>query len=470
MKIFKLLGLTSLLIIFTTGCSINTESPEELINEELIYDESKYEIYKNIIKNDLPPSTLLILPSNSSEVGKINEVDLNNDGIEELVVFEKREKIEEDKNGTTKTKSEVGFMVLSKKDDDKYILEDDWIGYGNSIEYANFYDLDNDGYKEVILLIKEENATNMHIYSFKEDEIKEVYTLNPTWIKGEKKSLDLKIKIEDVNKDNKLEILMAHYDSLTSKLYFSVGHFDEYVKLIDFTQIDNVKSLQNLYITYGVVATEKSADKTIEKEGIILDIPMVKDNSYMTQILYFEDNKLKKAFRDDDLRLSKPYYIPIQDFNNDKVLEIPIVQGSGNVYTSKTDAHVNWYRWNGESDKEDSNIILTSKVYYNYQYNYKIQMPNNLTNINVKQEKLGNDILFKFYYYDIIDVKPKDIFTIGVVNKNILDDKKSGTSSNATLLAENQEYSFILYENDKEELKKLNLNAEILKEYFSLIY
>ena len=124
---------------------------------------------------------------------------------------------------------------------------------------------------------------------------------------------------------------------------------DKDLKLIDFTYFENVKDVQNAYITTGVVATEKLVDKTVEKNGIILDIPIAKDSSYMTQILYFEDGKIKKAFEDEDERLIKPYYIPVEDINDDKVIEIPMIPGSGNAYTSKSSANVSWYRWNGEN-------------------------------------------------------------------------------------------------------------------------
>ena len=89
MKLFKLITGASLLALLTTGCSLNSESPEELIKYKPIYNENKEILYKGI-NQLLPLNSSLILPSNSSEVGKINEVDLNGDGVEELVAFEKK--------------------------------------------------------------------------------------------------------------------------------------------------------------------------------------------------------------------------------------------------------------------------------------------------------------------------------------------------------------------------------------------
>lgn len=99
---------------------------------------------------------------NSIEVGKINEVDLNNDGKNEVVFFEKRENIN----------NEVGFTVLESKDDEsKDAL---YTESGDKIKYANFYDLDNDGNKEIILVVEEKNETTLTICRYENGEIKEL--------------------------------------------------------------------------------------------------------------------------------------------------------------------------------------------------------------------------------------------------------------------------------------------------------
>jgi hypothetical protein len=178
---------------------------------------------------------------------------------------------------------------------------------------------------------------------------------------------------------------------------------------------------------------------------------------------------MKKAFSDNEKNI-KPYYIPVEDINNDNVIEIPIVKGSGNTYAQKNSAEISWYKWNGKQD-EKSGLVFISKRYYNYQYNYKMFIPNNLiNNISIEQEYNGDDVLFKFYYYNAVNFKNKNLFTISVVSKNLVDDKKNALSTNNIILGETGEHSFILYQNDVEELKKLKINTDALREYFSLIY
>ena len=85
MKYFKLVGLIGLLTLFITGCSIDSQSPEQLIKDKPVYNEDKKIIYDGI-NQMLTRYTKLVVPLNSTERGSINEVDLNNDGKDEIFI------------------------------------------------------------------------------------------------------------------------------------------------------------------------------------------------------------------------------------------------------------------------------------------------------------------------------------------------------------------------------------------------
>ena len=429
MKLFKLTALSALLMITLSGCSLNSESPEQLIKEKPVYSEASLKLYKQIEKILPSLNSSLLLPRNSSEVAKINEVDLNKDGEKELVVFEKKEDVNENK-------TEVGFMVLKKDKNGEYQEEGNVLEGGETIEYANFYDLDKDNHLEIILLIKKQDKTNMYIYKFEDNELSKVDTLNPYWIKDKDNITDMKIKIEYIDNDDILDILVLNYNPKTNKVYSSLLNFDGKIKLLDYIEHENVKNLNNLYITYGQVDTNKN--------GIVLDIPNLKDNNYRTQILYTKDKKLEKVFKDDDKNLMKPYYIAVEDINKDKVLEIPIVAGSSSIYTLQSSSTVSWYRWNGKYN-EDARLVFNSRIYYNYKYNFKLDIPNNLVNkIYSEQEYQGENTLFKFYYHDSVENEPKNIFTIIVSPKPVADEGKNITNKSSMILAENYDNTFIL--------------------------
>ncbi len=466
MKLLKNTILVSILMISMTGCTSVNKSPEELIKDKPIYNEENKELYESVSKMIVNGSSL-VLPSNSQDVGKINRVDLDNDGIDEIIAFEKN------KNLNT-NEYEIGFLVLNQCSNNQYEEKAKISQPGESIEYANFYDLDNDGTKEIIVAIKDESKTQLYIYKFENGEIQYDLKIAPTWIKSRENLNDMKIEIGYINDDNILDILMINYDSKNSQMYASIANFnnkDKCLDLLDYVKFDNVKNVSELYITLGTVSSQVKGS-TIK--GIVLDIPVIKDSSYFTQILYFDNKSLKKAFNDDDKNLMKSYYIPVEDVNNDKVIDIPILNGSlnENTYTSKSSANISWYRWNGKSD-ENSRLLFTIQVYYNYEYNYKLLIPNNLANkIYIEQQYSSDNTLFKFYYYDNLDSNPKNLFTIIVSSKAIVDESKNVNlvTQASGALKETEKYSFGLVIDDKDELEKLDITIDVLRDYFSLIY
>lgn len=463
MKLFKMIALLVSLMFLMTGCVSTSESPESLIDKKPIYNEENKELY-DTINNMLVKPTSLTLPSNSQDVGEINKVDLNNDGVDEVVAFEKKKNLNTNEN-------EVGFMIFAKKNDGTYEEKVNLLKIGESIDYANFYDLDNDGNKEIVLSIKGHTKTRLYLYRYVDENIEEIYNLEPTWIENKGYLSDMKIKIGYINDDNILDILMVNYDYKNSEMYVSILNFNNKMNLIDYVKFENVKNINDLYITFGNLASQVKGS-TIK--GVVLDIPMIKDSSYFTQMIYLENGTIKKAFKDDDKKLMKSYYIPVEDINKDKVIDIPVLNGSlnENTYTSKSSSNISWYRWNGKSG-DDSELLFTIQIYYNYDYNYKFLIPNNLANkIYIKQEQNIDSTSFKFCYNDFTENKPKPLFTITASSKNIVDENKNIklVNQSSIIIKETEKYNYSLSIDDTKELERLNITKEALKDYFSLIY
>ena len=464
MKLFKLAALVSLVMLSTTGCNLKTnsleglsKSPEELIEDKPIYSEDKKEIYDKI-KSELPYKSNFLLPVNSKEVGIINNVDFDKDGIDEIVGFEKKEAL-----NPNEQKNEVGFIILKKNSDGSYTEIDSLLQYGETIEYVNFYDLNNDGDLEIIMSIKDQEKTKVYIYEYKEEEINLIYEIQPTWIEDNNSLTDVKLKIGYLNNDDVLDVLMLNFNPNKNKVYVSVLNFKDDKTVLDMVEFDNVKNFNNLFVAVGNIAKNQI--------GTILDIPITSENGYyITQILYLEDNKIVKVFDEEDKAIRKSTYNPPEDINKDKVIEIPITSGDNSTFTSKQSSTVSWYRWNGKTG-EESGLLFNSQIYYNYQYNFKLEIPNNLVNkFYVDQEESGENAVFKFFYHDTITSQTKNLFTIHLTQKSLVDENKNLNTTNGVVLAENYDYSFILYLNDVEQLDKLNITPEALKKYFSLMY
>lgn len=456
MKLLRMLILVLFVGYLNVGCA-STESPEQLI-EKPVYDQEKQSIYDNV-KRVVDNSATIILPKNSSEVSSINNVDLDNDRVDELVVFEK----EEDINNNT---SKVGFIILSEEDGKTYSVKADYKVEGNSIEYANFYDLDNDGKKEIILSTKTEFKTSLEILEFRDNKIVSLSKYNPTWIANKSGYTEMKVKIGDVDNDDIKDIIVVNYNPDTHNMAVSLAYFDNYIKLVDFKMFTDVKSMENVYVEIHKVYNEKN--------GIVVDTRSFKEkDSYVTQILYLDDNELKKAFSDNNEKLKKPYYVPVEDINEDGIVEIPILNNNAKGYRTKNSANISWYKWNGNSD-EFMNLVFVSQVYYNYKNNFKLWIPNILANkISVEEDYKDNKLSFDFYYYD--NLRPKEelekLFTITKTSKNKIDEGKGANSnSGGFILFENDTESFTLTINNPKTLKDLNINKEAIQEYFSQIY
>ncbi|MDR0879191.1 MAG: hypothetical protein LBN09_00640 [Clostridioides sp.] len=458
MKAFKLLilaAITILTIAIATGCKLSVGTVDNLAIRPT-YDREEMRLEDGISKL-LPLNTSFTFPSNSTEVGKINQVDLNGDGVKEVVAFKKLETIDEGKS------NQVGFLVLSKGNE-IYSHDDEEMIDGDSIEYANFLDLRNDGKKEIVLTVKTKDKTNMYVYEFDNHKIKKLYDIVPEWVENKDSLTDLQVMAGHMNGDNNLDILLVYLDPKTNKAYANIVNFVDGLTYKKPTVLENVKNISDMYLRYGDVS------KQPRKKGVVIDYPIINGSYYATNILYLSTTgQLEKVFNDNEI--IKPYYIPIADIDRDGVLEIP----TNNVkYKSAVEANVCWYKWSGNS----STKVFVSQIYYNYKYNYKVSIPNKLAGNIIVEEELASGkkqsyTTYKFYYYDSIDSKRKDLFSIIVENKSSLDSKQKqvlGEGGEGFTLDENEHYVYMLTLNNVEELKRLNLNMPMIKEYFSLMY
>lgn len=457
MKLFKLIVLILFAGFLNAGCATSTASPEQLIKKPL-YNEQKLNLKVNI-ENALKGAKPL-LPKNSSDVSSINEVDLDKNGVNELVVFQKKEDVDE---GNVK----VGFSIMNYGKDSVYSVVDEYLVKGESIEYAYFSDLDNDGNKEIILLTKDGSKSNLDICQFKNNKITRLYRFDPNWIKDSNEYTDIKVYIDNLDNDGTPDIVICSLNPENHKMIVSLTYFDKYIRLKDYTIINDVKSLDNVYIDIKKVRKDKKA--------IVLGYkPFTGGESYFTQILYLSGNKLMKAFEENDIKTKNPYYMAPEDINHDGVVEIPIINNNTRGYNKKTSANVSWYSWNGK-ENEESNLVFVSQVYYNYSNNFKLLIPNNLANkIYIEEVSKDNKLYFEFMYYDTQYTEPIKLFTISKVNKNNVDESKtanSNTNNGGYIILENENESFMLLINSPEVLKKLDVSSEaIKKDYFLPIY
>ena len=215
MRLLKLAALVFIMCIMTTGCDTSNDLPENLLDDNIVYDKEKNELYAFINKS--LDGTTLILPANSSEVGQINEIDSN------IIAFQQRQDVNLKIN-------KVGFVLISKNDEG-YTMEDSYLEEGEEIEYANFYDLNNDGHDEVILLINNKSVTTMNVYSIKDNKVKRISKIEPTWLENYKMYNQMAIEVGFIDNDLKLDILMMNYNNSNGEMYVTMLNYSNNNKL-----------------------------------------------------------------------------------------------------------------------------------------------------------------------------------------------------------------------------------------------
>lgn len=467
MRLLKLVGILSFVIVLSTGCYRNEnkeDNPINLFDELPTYDLERMEISKEV--NVILGSAALTLPSNSTEVGKINEVDLNGDGKKEIIFFEKREDI----------KNEVGFTILDSENDESY--DTSHIESGNSIEYANFYDLDNDGNKEIILLIKNDYMTTITICRYQNGKINDLVSKNNFNKFNRNGFTKLGVLVDDINNDDNLELIVYNYNYKTKSVKVNVCNLKEdKISILDSLTFEDVKNFNDINISVGKISSKKKA--------LFMSLPYTEKNGYITEVVYLEDEKLINAFKNHHEKILNEYYIPFEDVNNDGITNIPVIDSNNitvdtlSTNTSPTSVIVSWNKYNGKEGKE-ADLLFVSQIYYNYECKFKFLIPNNLVGkiyISENTEDTNNNYkIFDFYYYstsefyiDSSEQERKLLFSLNLTEKNIVDDTNNVNNKSNIKVLESDKYIFSISDTNEKDFKKFDLNVDILKDYFSII-
>ncbi len=437
-----------------SGCrKSEVTSPEKLISKPL-YSEEKNKIYEKI-DIMIEASSTLLLPSNSSQVGKINMVDLTGKKKKEVLAFIKNERI-----GET---NQVGFIVFDYGVDKNLKKIFQTLTNGESIDYADFIDVDNDGKKEIITLVR--NSTDFELTLYGEDKrdksFKKLSSINI-------EDSDVKIKVVRNPLSGEYRIIMIsgvkEYKASLSLVTFTK---DKKMESSEATVIDNIKNIRDVNLYYGKVNNTTRA--------YIIDYPLQNDTSVATQVYGYSNNQLTPLFPDSSKYLNKPYPLEVKDVNNDGIYEFPNIDKAITTQLSDTgdrySSMVNWYQWNGKTGNS-FDMDLVSKIYTNYNYNFSINIPKDMASkLFIKQRDESDISLFDIYYIDEIDATKKKLYSIIV--KPVTTAEETNTKSDfkdAYSLAKSNDYVFGIIVNNKMMTDSLDFDISRLRENFSLIY
>ena len=434
-----------------TGCKTESmKSPEKLL-EKPVTNEFNYRIY-NDIRKLTPIDTTFILPKNATDVGRINKLDLNSDGSKEIITFKKKINDNQEMNSI--------YMYIFESEGDSIIDDSEKVVRisGDNIKYANFVDTNNDGKKEIVLHVSNRGFENIYIYEYTNHAVKKKAEYSTS-------KYAIKLNFFDYNNNGKQECLailqdLTSFDVILSNMKIAGNEivFDK------FETSKNIDSLDKVDVVNGNVSKKQ--------RGSVFTYQSF-NGSVITQIITYKDGKFMKMLSDEDGKLKNPFSIRPVDINHDGVLDIPKVEFKFSNNTPKESNIITWYEWNGK-DGKDSKLNIAEQIFYCYDYNFMVSIPDNLrNNFFIKQKYSTTKSTFEFFLREDDDNLER-LFEISVMRKNVeeVDTKGKSQTQGETVnnvLLENDEYEYVYTPMNKKYLDKYNISFETINKNFEII-
>lgn len=424
--------------------AISEENDEKIDENQLVtvIDFNLMEIdhreIKQIAKQFIPDDAEFSIPKNLEQSDDILQIDLDNDGIDEIAVF-------------YKGKSNTGILLL-EQEGLGWKLKDQIIGYGNTLDDVGFYDLNGDKQEEILIGGSNNNRDNkLIVYEFDGEKYEELTRLDYAYF-----------SVGDLEGDGTLEIASI---VKTNKQKPSV-------KLQVYTSTDNTyeKEYETEFQYAGYPNKVAIGAASNNRQGIFVDIG-VGAHSAVTEILIKENGEYKNILdynsESNFPQTFKPYPLYSEDINNDGIIEVGI------QYAPPETDHLpmagipwinSWYQWDGKEG-----LTQVMEEYSNYSEGYQFIIPNNwhgkYTIDRKRDENFGVESV-SFIYLGEKDEKAELLVLHHIPKENWLDKQQE--------FEDNDQSYVLLGENDKnmlavEFIKNNNLSDDNLEKYEKML-
>lgn len=451
----RLLSLSVLLFsIILSGCSL-IELPNNLINKPSSYiNKNRLDNIMSLLIKEGKTLTIALRDNNRKA---IREVDLDKDGINELILLYKKD---------DNFYNNYGIIIL-KQTNDKWEVINNITFSCKNIDIVEYKDLTGDGKPEILVGVtsSDKNNNTLFIYSYHRGFYE---TLGNIPYKN--------LKSYDINNDKVDEIISLEETSTTKDKSFSS------LKIYNFKKL-KPEIIDSFDFTKSIVSTNLKIGKASKNiNGIFVSINL--DNkSFYTDLFTFEKNKLSevlqnekkksneeiKTFQDfrklqKNMNLDEILKNTVSDINNDGILEIDVLKPIENSLKIYTPSNFNyWYQWN-----DTNKLNLVYREYNNAEYKYKISVPLSLgMNFNILQNVKEKNTLNRVDFF-IDDYKDKNnlLFSIKVYPKNIwISNEKFNSYSEYVTLREDNDKVYIGVINQNK-LKKGLITIDAVKNLF----
>lgn len=383
-----LLKITLILSVFLFSGCVPTQEENSLLKVPSLPDELQE--VRDVIDQKFDKELELISPISGENNNSIQFNDLDNDGINEVMVFHK----------VSGDPHPIRISVLSKNGENSWIVNNTIKGSGYDINKVVYSDMDDDGRKEIIVgwqfgTVLEKGLT---IYEYNKGEISEIFETSYT-----------EFSVADFTSDGTSELITIRLNrndgDSTAYLY---EYKNKLINIIDEAKMDG-------YINgyYASVTGKASGDKI----GFFLDASLGAHSAF-TDLLVYNNGKLSNVFYNNKWNVTdmtyKAYPIKSRDINMDGIIEIPILRSPlGYDYSSLSDTPwiTGWYNWDGEKGLKFLKNSY-SNVNFGFEYIFPSHWDDNIT-IAIKSEEFD---IVSFKEYSKND--SKEIFSIMTISSD----------------------------------------------------
>lgn len=398
---------------------------------------------KQAAEQFLPSGATLTIPRQPAKASAFKTIDLDGDGVEEVVTFYKK----------GQTEFELGLLIL-KKNETEWKLRDNITGLGQEFDFVDFQDITGDKVPELLVAWSGGQWYNKELG---------VYTLEKNKYEQLSKTSYHDLSVGDLDGDEKADIAIM-IRNVEKEIPITEVQLYQYVD----GELKQTNKMEYEAVYPDRVIIGKATKDTT---GVFVDVVVGAHSAY-TQLLALENGQWQNALKqeDGDFPMTfKAYPLPSKDIDDDGIVEIglqiepPGSEGLAMVQIPWVQA---WHKWDGKDG-----LTWVRENYADYGEKYEFNIPQNWRHkYTIKRTEDENYQVqsVDFYYIGEEQKELTPLFSIHYVNKNIWSEKektlKEGNISYA-ILGENNEKVFVgVLPTDT-----LGLSGKALKEYNKML-
>lgn len=382
--------LSAVLICFSlSGCDVFSTQADSLLSAPKLTGEMQP--VQVALDEYITENYSLKFPTGGETRTAITLVDLNEDGVKEAIAF----------YSTSSDNTVTMHLAVIKNDNGKWSVVAHEKVVAGGVDRVYFKDMNNNGQKEIIVgwNVYGDIDKKVSVYDYSGNALisllDEPYT---TFL-----LCDLDDNFTDdlltFNLDFTVSTAVAKYFSINSQGVFQHGS----------CQLDgNITSFEN-----PVISTLSNGESCVY-------VDCIKGSGMITEVLFFKDNVLMCPLYDETLSENvlsyRPAIVPCRDYDNDGVIEIPVMSTLPTGENSSSSAYLTvWNSYNGVT------LIAESYALMNYSDGYSVTLSKELAEKTTTIRNLEDRERIIYEYDYRTNTVGNEIFRVRVVSRSAYD-------------------------------------------------